>query len=65
MNLFQIIILYENAEETTDKVLNPIFFKQLLLHITSTQDKLRNMIEKCIQLIENPYMNRFRNSIVK
>ena len=65
MNLFQITIEYENKEVTKDKVLTPIFFKQLLLQLPSTQETLRNMIDKCIQLIENPFVDRYRNSIVR
>lgn len=64
VNLFQIIIEYENKEVSKDQVLTPIFFKQLLLQIPSTQVNVRNIIEKCVQLIENPLVDRFRNSIV-
>ena len=64
INLFQIIIEYENKEITKDQVLTPMFFKQLLLQIPLTQDTLRVLIDKCIQLIENPFADRFRKSIV-
>lgn len=64
IHLFQVIIEYENKEVTKDQVLTPIFFKQLLLQIPSNQTNLRTSIDKCVHLIENPYIDRYRKSIV-
>ena len=64
INLFQIIIEYENKEVTKDQVFTPIFFKQLLLKIPSTQATLRGLIDNCVHLVENPFVDHVRKSIV-
>jgi hypothetical protein len=61
--LVHLLIEYENVELLKDKIITPIFLRELGIKIPTNQKSIKDLIEKCINLIENPFLDKVRKSI--
>jgi len=62
ISLFKIIVEYENSENLKDRIMSIIFFRELSIKIPYEKEDLRNKIEECNLLIENPMQERNRKT---
>lgn len=62
ISLFKIIVEYENSENLKERIMSIIFFRELSMKIPSEKEDLRNKIEECNMLIENPMPERNRRT---
>ena len=62
LSLFKIILQYENIENINDRILTIIFFREFSMKIPSEKYDLKNKIEECNLLIENPLQERSRRT---
>ncbi len=62
IGLFKIIVEYENSENLKDRIMSIVFFRELSMKIPYEKEDLRNKIEECNMLIENPIQERNRRT---
>jgi hypothetical protein len=61
--LIHLLIEYENIELLKDKIVTPIFLRELSIKIPTNQKTTKDFIEKCLNMIENPFLDKVRKSI--
>ena len=64
LNLFQIIIEFENKEIHNNKLLTTAYFNLLHMHIPSSLVSIKSMIDKCIEMMDQSYIDSLRISVV-
>lgn len=62
ISLFKIIVEYENSENLKERIMSIIFLRELSMKIPIEKEDLRNKIEECNMLIENPMQERNRRT---
>jgi len=54
ISLFKTIVEYENNKSSKERIMSIIFFRELSMKIPIEKEELRNKIEECNLIIENP-----------
>lgn len=63
LQLCHLLVEYENSEVIKDKIISQIFLRELSLKIPSNQKNHKDMVERCLMLIENPFFDKMRKTI--
>jgi hypothetical protein len=63
LQLCHLLVEYENSDVVKDKIITQVFLRELSLKIPSNQKNHKEMVEKCLMLIENPFFDKMRKTI--